>query len=190
MGFRPDYEQLIIGSLIYFVREGDTVDGITVGPETVVSPAAGKPDVSPVANYPQLGEVRAVNFDQETMPIEIMKIRPNGAPRKEVKQLVVADFMDLTLDAAPDIVGEMLFGINKVTAGTPQTPFKNMFREVNGWLKCVMRRSGIGSDWCLFDVYVTVTLKEKPSFEAGKKVVPVLRCQALNSTLDTWDRPA
>lgn len=190
MAYRPDYESLILGSLIYFVREGDTVDGITVGPETVVSPAAGKPDVDPATNYPQLGEVRAVKFEPETIQNEKLVIRPNGAPRKEMETVVIADFMDLTLDGAPDLVGEMLFGINKVTAGTPQTPFKNTDRRVRGWLKSVLRRSGIGTDWCLFDIYVEIRLKETPNLEAGKKAFPVLRCQALNSTLDTWERPA
>lgn len=183
MSNRAQLERLMIGSLVYFVRDGDTVDALTVS-ETA------KPDNDPVTNWPKLGEVTAVAFDRETKKNEFIEIRSNGEPRKRIIERTLADYVDISIDNMVDIVAEMIFGVDKITINTAQVPFNNSDRAVTGWLKCQLRRSGVGTDFTLFDMYVEARLKDnRHEFKAGEPYRPTIRFQDLNAALDTINFP-
>ncbi len=178
----------IIGAFAYFLRAGDTVDSITVAAETVVSPAAGKPDNSPTTNWADLGVVKAATPSVEEKKSTYLKPLPSGGHEQVEERQVVADYLTLDLENLTDIALEMMFGIGKITQGTPQIPGNVLDRKVQGWLKLQGRKTD-AADLFVIDLWVEARLASIPKIEANP-VTASIRFQKMYSTLNTINFPA
>jgi hypothetical protein len=173
---RPLTARYLIGAFVYFVREGDTIDAVTVTD-------AVKPDTDPATNWPQIGCIESVNFVTDTEEDVHYCPKTGGGYQKNVERRVVADYLDLTLNAQPDLVHELLFGTGEITAGSATTPFANETREIFGWLR-VHGIDKTGDDYCHAYLWGKVTLQTPPSF-SREYAKPVLRFQHVGGTGDT-----
>lgn len=178
---RPLTLRPIIGAFAFFCRAGDEIDGITVAAETVASPAAGKPDVSPLDNWLSFGVVKEAVPSVEERVFKYLEPLPSGGHIQREQRQVVADYWTLSLENITDIALEMMWGINKITIGTAQVPGTVLDRKVLGWLKLQQRADG--ADFCLADQWAEVRLAEMPK-QGADPLVCSLRFQRLYSTLN------
>ncbi|MCK8316059.1 hypothetical protein LW976_17585, partial [Erwinia amylovora] len=83
-----------------------------------------------------------------------------------------------------------IFGINAITLGTPQVPFKNIDRKVTGWLKAEIKNTRTQANFTLFDIYCEIRIKDNSvAMNAAEPVRPVIRVQVLGNALDTLEFP-
>jgi hypothetical protein len=184
---RPLTLRPIIGAFAFFCRAGDTIDSITVAPETVVSPAAGKPDASPLANWLTLGTVKEATPTVQERSFPYLEPLASGGHIQREQRQVVADYWTIALEGITDIALELLWGIGKITLGTAQVPGTILDRKIEGWLK-IQKRLDDG-DFCLADQWVEARLTELPKLGTEPWTCQI-RFQRLPSTLNTVNFPA
>ena len=178
----------ILGAFAYFLRAGDTVDSITVAAETVVSPAAGKPDNNPTTNWLSLGVVKAAEPDWDEKEFPYLEALPSGGHIQREQSTITAEYWKLDLEGVTDIAFELMFGLTKITKGTAQIPGNVLDRKIEGWLKLQARQTS-GTDLFLADIWCEVRMEKAPKIEQSP-VLASLRFQKLYSTLNTINFPA
>lgn len=184
---RPLTLRPIIGAFAMFARAGDTIDTLIVAAETAASPAAGKPDASPLANWLALGDVKEATPSVEERKFPYMVPLASGGHIKREQSQVVGDYWTIALEGITDIALEMMWGIGKITQGTPQIPGTILDRKIEGWLK-IQKRLDDG-DFCLADQWVEARLNDLPKLGTEPWTCSI-RFQRLPSTLNTVNFPA
>jgi len=187
----PSTERMIIGSFAFFLEAGTTVDNTIVAAETVVSPAAGKPDASPTANWSAyaLGNVENAKFSTKTVDEPFMVPSAAGGYTEEIEKRVVADLLDLKVDKVSEIFHRLVMGAaSTLVVGTAQAPHVQADRKLTGWLR-IQARKNSGSDIFLLDWWCELRLKEIPEF-GEKSIRPTYEFRKLYSSLNSVNFPA
>lgn len=170
-------EKLIIGGFVYFVEEGDVIDTTTVG-------IAAYPDVDPIENWENMGNVSEVNFDKETETDTDYDPSPAGGYDKINDETVVADIIKFITKQMSEPVWRMKLGLkNKIVDGVAQTPFNEKRRKIRGWLK-VQGRGNDGSDRVIMNVYGDISLDANPKWSKDP-TKPGLKFQKVYSPIST-----
>lgn len=185
---KPAVERLLLGAFAYFLESGTTVDGTIVAAETVVSPAAGKPDATPTTNWTALGDVEMAKFS--TVEAEEKYLVPSsaGGYDERVEKRVIADLLDLKLHQGNEFTARLMAGTGELTLGTAVAAHSVRDRYVEGWLR-VQARKQSGSDLFLLDWWCQMRLKEIPEI-SDKVQRPVLEFRRLYSTLNSVNFPS
>jgi hypothetical protein len=185
---KPATERLLLGAFAYFLESGTTVDSITVAAETVVSPAAGKPDAVPTSNWVTLGDVEMAKFT--TVEAEEKYLVPSaaGGYDEKVEKRVIADLLELKLQQSNEFVARLVAGAGAITLGTAQAAHAVRDRYVEGWLRIQARKQG-GTDHFLLDWWCQMRLKDIPEI-SEKTQRPTLEFRKLYSTLNSVNFPS
>lgn len=187
----PATERLLIGSFAFFLESGTTVDATVVAAETVVSPAAGKPDANPTTNWSDyaLGNVESAKFSVKTEDESFMVPSSAGGYTEEVEKRVVADLLDIKVDKASEIYHRLAMGAAaKIVVGTAQAPHTVLDRKITGWLRLQARKQA-GTDIFLLDWWCELRLKELPEY-GSKTIRPVFEARKLYSSLNSLNFPS
>ena len=170
-------QKLILGGFLFFVEKGETIDNITVDPETY-------PDTDPAENWNSLGCVSEVNFNKETETDTDYCPSPAGGYNKEDDEVVVSDNIEFITRAHSEPYWRMLLGLNnKIVDGTAQTPFANKRRYIEGWLK-IQGRAQDGADRVVMNIYGRLTINDNPKWSKDA-TKPALKFQKLYSSIAT-----
>jgi len=161
--------RLRLAGFAMFAREGLTIDGVTVGDTT-----AGKPDVDPTTNWPQLGDCLNLTLGVEEEPESDYVPSAGGVYRKQTDTLVVLDYIDFGLRQMHSVLWELLFGVSDpVAQDVEQVPYTQQVREVTGWLKLQLQAQG-------YDDVVVMDAWGKPTMYF--RGIPVKMCEAILDT--------
>lgn len=121
-------EAVVLTTHAYFARRGDSIDAVTVGREA-------KPDVSPEANWTDLGIVGSFSVEDNSTTEDILKGQPGVVSLYEV--LKTSDMRTLTLEMVEmnALAVQALFNTGNIT--TTFVPGSSG-RHLQGWLKIQM----------------------------------------------------
>ena len=169
----------VIGCFAYFLRAGDTVDAVTVGAEA-------KPDFDPTSNWPSLGVVKGLQPFKTEQTHERMVPLASGGHRIDRDTQTTEEGAEIEFAGISDIALELMFGLAKLTGGTgaAQIPGNVKDRNVEGWIVFQARETD-GTDLAVGHIYVQVRMSTLPKLGTTGKVESTLRCQMLESTLNT-----
>lgn len=188
MSNRPLNIWPLLGTRVYAVRRGDTVGGCVVAAEytgTPPSQTAGKPEFS-AANWPMLGVVSSIQPWIEANSHTRTLSNPDATLEDEVKKVIKAAGLDITLDDLNDIAFEQAFGLAKLTGGTEQIPFSVNDSVFTGWLVFEAQDAdGTGDNVIVGHLWCELRLKDMPKFGPKDRPGCNLRAQKKYSTLNT-----
>ncbi len=165
----PILQEILIGGFAFFVENGKTVDGQTVGP-------AIKPDVSPTSNWlnGNLGHILEFEQGVEESDQSYMRVNISGGYTKVNRKFVTEDFLILKTRHMTEWVWRLQQGFAaEINEGTAQTPGAQLDRSISGWLRIQGRQLG-GYDRFIQDWWCEMRLAEAPKF-ADKVTSPSLR---------------
>ena len=183
-------ERALLGAFVSFVEAGTTVDGIIVGPETVASPAAGRPDNVPTDNWPDLGAIEMAKFAVKDSKEAFLTPNPAGFYDEDEDVRVVADLLDLKTNHMSEPAYRMIFGLPAVIVpGTPQEAHASRDRKIRGWLKISMIEGNAGDERVLMYWWCDLRIKDIPDI-TDKTLRPVFQARKLRSLLNSTDFPA
>lgn len=184
----PATERLLLGAFAYFLESGTTVDSTIVAAETVVSPAAGKPDASPTTNWTALGDVESAKFSVVEAEEKYLVPSAAGGYDERVEKRAIADLLELKLQQSNAFVARLMAGAAAITLGTAQAAHAVRDRYVEGWLRIQARKQN-GTDHFLLDWWCQMRLKDIPEI-SEKTQRPVLEFRKLYSTLNAVNFPS
>jgi hypothetical protein len=169
----------VVGCFAYFLRAGDTVDSVTVAAEA-------KPDFDPTSNWPGLGVVKGLQPYKDEVKHERMVPLSSGGHRRQVQTQTVEEGAEIEFAGISDIALELMFGLAKLTGstGAAQIPGNVRDRKVQGWL-VFQAREDDGTDLAVGHIYVECRMATLPKLGTTGKVESTIRCQLLESTLNT-----
>jgi hypothetical protein len=185
---KPAVERLLLGAFAYFLESGTTVDSTIVAAETVVSPAAGKPDAVPTTNWTALGDVEMAKFSVVESEEKYLVPSAAGGYDERVEKRVIADLLDLKLQQGNEFTARLMAGAAAVVLGTAQAAHAVRDRYVEGWLRIQARKQG-GTDLFLLDWWCQMRLKEIPEI-SDKVPRPTLEFRKLYSSLNSVNVPS
>lgn len=174
-----NHKKLALGSIVYFARAGDNIDGAVVS-------AAIKPDIDPVENWTPIGEVldlapKGKRFEEETMT--------GASGLYQRSDVVVTGFtldVDVTLNELTELTLESVFGAAgaiPLTGGTAGNFAPGAGGgQIRGWFKCQNYSPG-ATERLVFDLWGVGTF-DTVKFE-NKIIKPVLKIMMLANPLNT-----
>jgi hypothetical protein len=170
-------ESLIIGAFASFVREGASIDAVTVG-------VAAFPDTDPTTNWAELGCVIEARNEPNVAQYPVMCPKPSGGYEEKIEEQVLRDSYVLTLNKTNPLYWELAEGYAAaIVDGTPQTPGQQVDRYVQGWLK-LQKRGQDGQDRVVKNIWGKLRLGEQ--FRAGADPTrPVMRFDQEYSAIAT-----
>ena len=170
-------ESLIIGAFASFVREGASIDAVTVG-------VAAFPDTDPTTNWAELGCVIEARNEPNVAQYPVMCPKPSGGYEEKIEEQVLRDSYVLTLNKTNPLYWELAEGYAAaIVDGTPQTPGQQVDRYVQGWLK-LQKRGQDGQDRVVKNIWGKLRLSEQ--FRAGTDPTrPVMRFDQEYSAIAT-----
>ena len=121
----------IIGNQLFFVREGVTVDSVTVS-------AAVKPDTDPTTNWITIGTAEKVQVKQEVERLRLMSPQPGAYGLKKTLTRSKGLTLTCTIQELSELFYEMLFLAQGGAAGAGLTAdYVPLSGDgiVRGWLK-------------------------------------------------------
>ena len=180
-----NFDALLLTHLLV-ARGGDTVDSIIVGPETVGSPAAGKPDNTPTTNWTELGTVD--EFEPKSDEKYVPRYRNVAGKRVLRGNVLVSQQMTymVSLQDANIMLLELIWGINgksDATTGAFQPGMK--VAPVQLWAKFQQYSAVDGQTLMVAsDVWCEATVGSY-KFNSGKLDNYALMLTQLYSSLNT-----
>jgi len=126
------YKTLALSHHLYFVREGDTIDGTTVS-------STAKPDNDPAENWPKMGIVKQPRVSNNSTEIEDWEGQPGRLGLVDV-HLVKQDItVRWTFDQLNELALEIIWGAaGAIDLGAPGNGVFGVNRQtapVKGWAK-------------------------------------------------------
>tara|TARA_R110000772_G_scaffold157628_1_gene268788 strand:+ start:117 stop:662 length:546 start_codon:yes stop_codon:yes gene_type:complete len=171
-------EEIIIGGLLSFVRDGGDVSGSPVS--STLLPASDN------ALWLSLGCVLSCQVEKDEMEFEKLCAVAGGGYKKTKKRMTVQDMMRINVGETHDLYWELHQGFNAaIVDATPQVPFLKNDRHIMGWAS-LQARGDDGLDRLVIVVRAKLSLAE-PGEWAAEPLKPVylleIEVNALNASL-------
>jgi hypothetical protein len=169
-------EKLIIGNFASFVEKG------TVVGENTVDSGFYPEDEEDLDAWSSLGCVLDATPEPEVETDSDYCPDAAGGYRKEDTDNVVKDVIKMTLKCHSEPIWRMILGVKaKLVNGTPQTPFANKDRFVEGWLN-IEQRAQDGVARTLMVIYGRLKIDANPSWSKDP-TKPSVRFEILTSSI-------
>lgn len=165
--------KLVIGSHLFFAREGAVIDEITVS-------RTAKPDAEPIANWTNIGVVQDFQPKPKTESTDTYAPSP-GAYRRD-DEVVTSRALDLSfslVEVSPLFFESILMAGGAIAAA--YNPASGTGR-IRGWFKC-QQYSQDDDLINVLDVYGAATFESEK--QGNKLIIPTLNLKVLYSTLQT-----
>lgn len=172
------------GAFVYFIPFGETVDSGTVS-------ATSWPDNDPTSNWTdyEFGCIENVRPLREADSEDLLCPNPNGGYDKESEQRATRDGWILQTNKYNELITQLEYGLaSKPVAGTPQTPFAERDRFIDG-VVLIQARGLDGADYHVEQWHARLRLDEVPEW-ANATSKPVVSFQCLQNDLNTFEIPS
>ena len=175
----PQYnlQKTMLGSTLYFIESGVTVDTVTVS-------KTAKPDISPTSNWRTLGCVNDLTPYRVTEEDTPFKCFEGARYRQETTSVVLEDGWEFTLKNHAEPIYRLMLGLAaEVADDTPVIPYAKNVREIYGWLKFQATNVNQAQDIWTMDLWGKLEMIELPTYN-DKSVFPRLRFTQNDSALN------
>lgn len=177
MSYAALLKEAYIGGYFFFVEEGTVVDGQTVS-ELI------KPDVDPVDNWPQFGDIISFQPSTETVDDPWLKLMQSGRLVKQNRAPVISDSIQFQSRQQNELVLRLAYGLtSKIALGVAQSPNMSFDRVLRGWCRWQQRQLGEGTDRLILDWWGEIRLAEQSAYEGAQANMPSLIVTKLGEAL-------
>ena len=169
----------IIGNHAFIVIEGETVDGVTVGPT-----AAGLPDDAPESNWRNLGciETASYNFTREG---QTQVFCPSPGSYELANEKYTSSTLTVSLGLANPNVDfwTLAFGASSVSGTGVFTPGSSG-QPTKGWVKIQAYESGTENNVVNMQFWCTMTVDGDVTF-SNSRTQPTLQLKIIANILNS-----
>lgn len=172
------------GAFVYFIPFGETVDGSTVS-------KTSWPDATPTSNWEDwaFGCIENVQPIREADTETLLCPDPEGGYVEEEEMRSKRDGWTMQTNQYNELITQLEYGLkSSPVAGTPQTPFAQKNREINGVVLIQARGQG-GSDFHIEQWEADLKLDTVPEW-ANSTSKPTISFRVRQNDLNTFEIPA
>jgi len=148
---------IIAGSHIFFAREGETIDGVTVS-------RTEKPDADPEENWTNLGVVESINASRTNNPVEFFRPSPGRKVLHDVIPTRQKLTHTVTMQEVSPLLLEIFYGSEEIDIGGGGNfePL-GVGAFVKGWFK-IQHYDHLDQPFVFLDIFAAAMID---SFDAG-----------------------
>lgn len=169
-----NHQKLMLGSTLFFIEQGVTVDGITVS-------STAKPDIDPATNWRTFGCVNDLTPYRVTEEDTPFKCFDGTRFRQESTTVVLEDGWEFTLKNHVEPIYRLMLGLGaEVADDTPVVPYSQSIRQIFGWLKFQARNVNRQGDIWVMDLWGKLEMLELPTYN-DKSAFPRMRFKVEDS---------
>jgi hypothetical protein len=162
-------QKTMLGSTLYFIESGLTVEGAVVGPTI-------KPDITPTTNWRTLGCVNELTPYQVTEEDTPFTCFEGTRYRQESSTVVLQDGWEFTLKNHCEPIYRLMLGLDAEFSTNAATviPYKKNIRQIYGYLKFQAKNVNKDQQIWTMDLWGKLEMIEMPTYN-DKSVFPRLR---------------
>lgn len=174
--------KVLPNAFLFFVELGTVSEN---GGVSITVDENGKPDVSPVDNWPQRPCTLEFDVQHEYEDDKVKCSKPTGGWVTENDRILIGTKLVFKEKVFSENYERLMWALpDKVQTNVPQIPFSNTKPEIYGWIK-IEQQNQSGGKQVVCDVYGKLTLVGGTKTD-GKHPRPEYNFEVIPSSLNSW----